>query len=271
MTILDAPTGTSLYYEDRGSGPPVLLLHSFLCSGEMWRHQVEPLARECRVINLDLRGHGRSGFATEPFTLDDLVDDALAILDHLEIERAAWAGLSIGGMMALRAALEAPERVSSLLLLDTHAGAETAYKKLKYRAMALGARLIGIRPFVPAVLSLMFGSTTRHDNPDLVREWGRRFRDLHVPSVRRGVEALVRRDSLVDRLDEIHQPALVLVGEEDASLPPPCSEEIAAGLPNATLRTIPRAGHLSALERPRLVTDAMLEFLKGRRGAGAQR
>lgn len=264
MPILDsAGHRPALYFEDHGHGtPPVLLLHSFLCSGEMWRHQVEPLARHHRVINLDLRGHGRSGFATEPFTLYDMVDDALALLDHLDVERAAWAGLSIGGMISLRAALEVPERVSSLLLFDTDAGTENAWPKLKYRALGLGASAIGIRPFVPAVIPLMFGRTSRHDNPELVREWARRFRDVHMPSVRRGIEAIIGRESLHERLGEIRHPALVVVGAEDETLPPSRARRIAAGLSDATLQEIPEAGHLSALERPRLVNDLMLDFLE---------
>lgn len=262
MPILDTPERPSLYFEDRGDGPPVLLLHSFLCSGDMWRHQVEPLARRHRVINLDLRGHGRSGFATGAFTLYDMVDDALAVLDHLGIERAAWAGLSIGGMIALRAALTAPGRVSSLLLFDTDGGAEKPFPKLKYRVLAFGASLVGIRPFVPAVLPLMFGRTTRREHPDLPREWARRFRDAHMPSVRRGVEAIVRRESMLDRLGDVPHPALVVVGAEDETLPPSRARRLAEGLPDARLREIPQAGHLSALERPRLVTDLMLGFLK---------
>lgn len=101
--------GIPLSYEVSGSGPPVVLGHSFLCSGEMWTPQVGPLALGYQVINPDLRGHGNSGVVDAPFDLYDLVDDVLAVLDHLAIERAVWAGLSIGGMVALRAAPRATQ------------------------------------------------------------------------------------------------------------------------------------------------------------------
>lgn len=254
--------GVRIYFEDLGSGAPLVLGHSFLCSGEMWRPQLQRLAERARVINIDGRGHGKSGQVNERFTLYDMVADALAVLDHLGIDRAAWAGLSIGGMVALRAALTAPERVSSLVLLDTHAGAEEPFKKLKYQAMALGIRLVGIQPFLPAVIPLFFGRTTLRTNPALVAEWRTRFTKVHVPSMLRTLDALRHRDSVVARLGEISAPSVVIVGAEDKALPPACSRQIAAALPHASLVVVPDSGHLSTLEQPEVVTAAMLAFLE---------
>jgi len=258
--------GIRIYYEEHGSGLPLVLGHSFLCSGEMWAPQVGPLAETARVINVDYRGHGRSGRSESPFTLYDLVADVVAVLDQLGVERAVWAGLSIGGMVALRAALSIPDRVSGLILLDTHAGAEAAHKKLKYLAMGLGTKLLGLRPFVPSVLRLMFGATTRSTNGALVASWREKFAVADVPSTLQCLDALMRRDRLVERLPEIDVPCLVIVGEEDVSLPPACSEQIAAGVRGATLLRVPKAGHLSTLEQPEAVTQAMLGFLGGLRG-----
>jgi pimeloyl-ACP methyl ester carboxylesterase len=227
----------------------------------MWSPQVPKLVERHRVINIDERGHGRSGKLTEPFDLYDMVDDVLAVLDHLGIENAVWAGLSIGGMVAMRAAITAPDRVSGLILVDTHAGAETPYKKLKYRAMAIGVKTIGIRPFQSAISKLMFGITTRRRNPELVKVWEERFASVDVPSMLLGLGALVRRDSVVDRLRQVDAPSLVIVGDEDASLPVACSKEIADTLPNSSLVVIPDSGHLSSLEQPGAITEAMLRFL----------
>jgi len=250
-----------IHFEDLGSGPPVVLGHSFLCSGEMWESQVPVLADRYRVINIDERGHGRSGNLAEPFDLYNMVDDVVAVLDHLGIESAVWAGLSIGGMVAMRAAITVPNRVSGLILVDTHAGAETPYKKLKYRAMAIGVKTIGTRPFLPAISKLMFGITTRRRDPELVKVWEERFASVDVPSMLLGLRALVRRDSVVDRLRSIEIPSLVIVGDEDVSLPVTCSKEIADSLPNSSLVVIPESGHLSSLEQPEAVTKAMQRFL----------
>ncbi len=262
MPDVDA-NGIRIHFEDVGSGLPVVLGHSYLCSGEMWAPQVGPLAESCRVVNIDARGHGGSGKLTQPFDLYDMVADVVAVLDALEIERAVWAGLSIGAMIAMRAAITIPGRVSSLILVDTHAGGESACKKMKYRAMSLGVRTIGVRPFLPAISKLMFGSTTRRVNPDLVDDWRQRFASVDVPSMILGADVLVRRDSVVDRLPEVEVPSLVIVGDEDVSLPPPYSREIASALPNSSLVVVPKSGHLSSLEQPEAVTEAMLGFLDG--------
>ena len=253
--------GVRIHFDDVGSGPAVVLGHSFLCSGEMWRPQVEPLSERYRVINIDGRGHGRSGALSESFSLYDMVDDVIGVLDEVEVDRAVWAGLSIGGMVAMRAAIAAPDRVAGLILVDTHAGPETTYKKIKYRAMGLGVRLLGVEPFLAAISKLMFGKTTRRRDPDLVAAWRKRFAATDVPSMLLVLGALVRRDSVVDQLRSVRIPSLVIVGDEDASLPPTLSREIADALPDASLVVIPTAGHLSALEQPREVTDAMLDFL----------
>ena len=107
----------------------------------------------------------------------------------------------------------------------------------------------------------MFGATTRRNNPRLVDEWKLHFAGAHLPSVHRCLEALMHRDSLLRRLDQITVPALVLAGEEDRSLPPLLSRRIHDRLPNSTFRLIPAAGHLSSLEQPVPVTDAIHGFL----------
>jgi len=258
--------GQSLYYEENGEGPAIVLGHSFFCSGEMWRYQVPELARSHRVVNVDYRGHGRSSPVREDFDLYDLVDDALALLDHLGIEQAIWAGLSVGGMTAMRAALTSPERVRAVILLDTDAGAERPWTKFKYRPMGAGTRLVGLRPFLPAVVKGMFGPTTCREKPQLVKEWRARFAAADAESMRHYLDLLMHRDSVVSRLDEIHVPALVIVGAEDRALPPTFSRRIDAELVDSVLVEIPRAGHLSPLERPEAVTAAMLDFIARRLG-----
>lgn len=253
--------GLDIFFEDTGTGAAVVLGHSFLCSGKMWREQVPALSSRFRVINPDLRGHGRSGAVNRPFSLYDAASDVVAVLDRLRIDRATWCGLSIGGMVALRAALTRPERVSGLILLDADAGAETTLRKLKYLAMGAGARVVGVRPFLPTITRLMFGATTRRRNPTLVDEWKKEFAGVSLPSVLRCLEALMRRDSVLELLGGIRVPALVLVGEEDQSLPPAFSRRMHELLRDSTFSVIPAAGHLSALEQPARVTSAILSFL----------
>ena len=253
--------GITIYFEEVGEGLAVVLGHSFLCSGEMWAPLIPLLAEQHRVINIDLRGHGRSSRLSQPCDVYDLVGDVVAVLDSLSIQNAVWAGLSIGGMVAMRAALTVRDRVRALVLLDTHAGSETAFKKVKYWAMNAGTKILGIRPFLPAVVPMMFGATTLRDKAELVTEWEMKFAAIDMPSIGIILGALVRRDSVVDRLPGIGVPTLVIVGSEDASLPVDYSREISEGIPDSTLLVVSEAGHLSTLEQPEVVSEAMIGFL----------
>ncbi|MFP4137624.1 MAG: alpha/beta fold hydrolase [Halomonas sp.] len=260
MGVIDHQ-GVAIAYQETGEGRPIVLLHSFLGAGEVWQAQVPALAEQHRVINVELRGHGRSGPIEGPFTLYDAVDDVIAVLDALGIPQAVWCGVSMGGMVALRGAIRHPRRVAGLVLMDTDAGAETAWHRVKYRAMGSVVSAFGFRPLLPLVAREMFGANTRRHNPGLVDETRALIARNHVPSARRCLEALMRRDSVVKRLPEIQVPALVVVGEEDRMLPPPRSRRIREGLRDASLVMIPGAGHMAPLEQPARVNAAVLAFL----------
>ncbi len=253
-------SGQEIYFDVAGEGRPIILLHAFLTSAEMWTAQVEVLSHQYRVITLDWPGHGRSAPAA-PFTLDGLTNHVVALLDHLKIDRAVWAGVSMGGMVAIRGALNYANRVSGLMLMSTHAGQETLYNKIQYRALEIVVRPFGMNPFLPAIMPLMFGATARRTNKRLVDTWREYVAGLHVPSMVHALDALMVREPLIHCLSNVVAPTLVLVGDEDKTLPPPYSEDISARIPGAKLIEIPAAGHLAALERPELVNPQILQFL----------
>lgn len=266
MTAAEAGTlereGQTIHYRAAGEGPAVILLHSFLCSSAMWQAQMEALSGQYRVVTVDLRGHGGSAPAVQPFDVYTLVQDVSAVLDELQIEQAVWGGLSLGGMVAMRAAFMAGDRVSGLILMDTHAGAERLYKKFKYRVMGLGAKWLGMPAMAGAILPLMFGRTTFATRPDLAETWRLQLAKLHVPSILKGLSGLMGRDDVRPRLKAVRVPTLILVGEEDIALPPADSEEIKTIISQAELQVIPAAGHLSSLEQPDEVNAFMLDFLE---------
>jgi len=250
-----------LVFDDVGDGPAVLLGHSFLCDRTMWAGQVPALAEHYRVLNMDIRGHGESGPVDSRCSLAELLDDALAVLDEAGVERAAWVGLSVGGMIAMRVALAHPERVAALGLLATDAGAETRWKRFKYGMLAVVAKRVGVRRMVGQINQQMLGKTTLRTRPALVAHWSRRFAGLDLRSVLNVQPAIVERENILARLPGVEAPAIVLVGQEDEALPPERSRRIAEALPDARLREVEAAGHLVAVERPALVTDSLISFL----------
>lgn len=253
--------GISLYYEVSGNGSPIVLTHSFLCDGSMFSPLVAALEHSHRVINIDMRGHGRSEASETPFTIYDLVDDVLAVLDAEGVDSAVWMGHSIGGFISLRAALTRPDRVRALVLMNSDAGPETAWKKMKYAVMKQAFLTVGPRLIVPALMPIMLGKTTNRSRPEIRSEYRKKFLSMRVRSMAPGVDAITSRDSLLDRLGRIQVPTLVIGSDEDKALPLRQSKRIADGIPGAELVVVPQAGHLAPIENPGPVKDAVTRFM----------
>ncbi len=118
--------GQRIYFQDTGGdGLPIVLAHGFLMDRSMFEPQIEAFAGEHRLITWDQRGFGQTEFDSQPFTYWDSADDCLALLDHLQLDRAVIGGMSQGGFVALRAALKAPEQVRALILWERRPGWRT--------------------------------------------------------------------------------------------------------------------------------------------------
>ncbi|GAB4115611.1 MAG: alpha/beta fold hydrolase [Sandaracinaceae bacterium] len=252
-----------LFVEDRGRGSPVVLWHSLLCDGGMWTGQVARLAEQHRVLVIDAPGHGRSAPTTRPYSLDDCVDALFAVMDAAAVAEAALVGLSWGGMVGMRAALRRPERLTSLALLDTNANAERSEVLPRYHAMAFVARRFGAVPLLLDRLEpIFFSPRTRVERPTIVRDFRERLAAMDPASIGHAVDAVIfRRKDIRSELGRIRCPTLVVCGIDDVATPVSCSEDIVRAIPGAELAFVPQAGHLSAWERPDLVTPLLLEHL----------
>ena len=160
--------GRSLHYQDHGAGFPVLLGHSYLWDSAMWAPQIQALSRTCRVIAPDLWGHGRSGpLPAGTRTLGDLAAEASRLLDALGVRECAVVGLSVGGMWGAELALREPERVRTLVMMDTHLGVEPQATQARYFQMLDTIEAIGKfpPPILDAVVPLFFRSGADLDDP----------------------------------------------------------------------------------------------------------
>lgn len=252
-----------LGYEISGEGPAILLGHSLLCSARMWDGIVPALEKSYTVINIEARGHA-SSTAPGPFTLDDLAQDWIAIMDNEKIQSAILCGLSMGGMTAMRLALIAPERVRAMILMDTSAEPEIMKKRIQYAAMLEVLLRFGhLNPLYKVVSKLMLGKTTLKERPQMGLDLYPIFKQHDPHQLQHAVRAVFDRHDIISRIPEIHVPSLVLVGEEDVATPPFRSERLAKKLPKAVLQKVPAAGHLSAVEQPQIVSRQITAFLKG--------
>jgi 3-oxoadipate enol-lactonase len=261
-----------LHYEVHGpAGDPLPLVmgHSFLCRAEMWGPLVPRLAERRRVVDVDLRGHGRSGPARSPLALEDLAADVLRLLDHLDIERAVIVGLSIGGMTGMRLAARHPDRIAAQVLISTSARGETVVKRLRYAALAAAARAVGVGPLAPRISPIMFAPATLRERPELVREWEGYWKQSHVPSILAVLEALNARADITAEISRVRCPTLVVHGARDAAIPLERAQSLARAIPGSELLVLPEAGHLLSLEAPDALFEAIERFLSRLPGRAA--
>ncbi|HEY1014611.1 MAG TPA: alpha/beta fold hydrolase [Herpetosiphonaceae bacterium] len=260
--------GVTLAYDDSGSGPPVVLLHAFPLSKEMWRGQVEALRDAYRVIAPDLRGHGGSALRGDSATMEQMADDVLALLDRLGLGRVALGGLSMGGYVALNLARRHPGRLAALVLADTRAGADSAEGREGRAATARKALEQGAPAIADQLLPKLLAPATQRDQPGLVSEVRALIEATSPAAIAAASHGMAARADSTAALPAFGAPTLVLVGAEDALTPPSESEAMRAAIPGAQLEIIPGAGHLSNLEQPAAFNQALRGFLDGLPRAG---
>lgn len=253
--------GVTLNVEVHGEGEPVLFVHGFPLSGEMWRPTVERLAG-VRAIVPDLRGHGASEAGGEP-DMERYARDLADLLDRVgEPGPVTVVGLSMGGYVAFELYRRFPERVRALVLVDTRAGPdsaeaaqgrlESAERVLREGSGGLAAEMAG-KLFAPGV-------------SEALRERWRGIMAATPPAgVAAALRAMARRHDSTETLRTLRVPVLVVVGEDDAITPPEEARRMAEAAPGARLEVVPGAGHLTPAEQPERFAALLGEFLDGLR------
>ncbi|KGM32037.1 alpha/beta fold hydrolase [Inquilinus limosus] len=258
----------SLHYIDQGSGFPVLLGHSYLWDSGMWAPQIEALSQRYRVIAPDLWGHGRSGrLPAETDGLPGLARQALALLDTLRIERFAVIGHSVGGMWGAELALQAPDRVASLVLMNTSLLPEPAASRAQYTALMDQIEAIGALPgpMLDIIVPLYFRPGLDPASP-LPAGLRQSLAGLSAERLRESVIPLGRiifgRPDGRERLRGLDPERTLLVcGAQDQPRPPAETEEM-AGIIGCRFVTVPDAGHVSGLENPDFVNRTLIAELE---------
>lgn len=262
-----------LAYQQAGRGPrPLVLVHGYTGSRLDFAGRVRELAACGRVLVPDLRGHGASGRGRDAsgYSLEALAQDLLGFLEALDLPACDLLGHSMGGMVALRAALAQPDRFASLVLMDTAARVPDGIpREALGRAWAL-AREAGMEALFQAFRAFLVADPDR-SAPDrrLEREWGDgywRWRRTNLvamdPLAYAALgQAILEQAPLLPRLPELRCPTLVLVGAEDAGFRRP-ADELEAGIPGARRVDVPDAAHQPQLENPEAWTRAILQHLE---------
>jgi 3-oxoadipate enol-lactonase len=247
-------TAVDVAYSEAGptDAPVVVLSNSLGATRGMWDPQVPALTERFRVLTYDTRGHGKSPAPAGPYAIDDLVDDVVALLDRLGVERAHVGGVSLGGMTGMRLAAREPSRVDRLAVLCSSAKPDPQGFLDRARAVRAG----GTAPLAPAIVSRWLTLDHAAAHPELVARLEMMVAGADDEGYACCCEAVGRLDLRAD-LGRIGAPTLVVSGAEDPALPPEHQRLIADGIPGAELLTVD-AAHLANLEQPLQVTGALL-------------
>ncbi len=267
MSVVRA-NGSDFHVEDHGNGSLLVLLHGFTGSAASWTPVLRELAKNHRVIAIDLIGHGGSSAPADPsrYAFEQALRDLAEVTTQLGITRASWLGYSMGGRLALGMALDYPDRVSSLILVSATAGIQDEYERLqRTEADEVMARRIegaGVEAFVAEWERLPIWESQR----TLPDEVSRAQRDIRLGNRAVGLSNSLRgmgqgaQPSYWERLGEIKVPVLLMAGALDRKFVG-IAGQMGVRIVDATLSVIPDAGHAVHLERPREFIDDVRTFL----------
>jgi 3-oxoadipate enol-lactonase len=255
--------GVSLYYEEVGSGPPLLLIPGLGQSRIAYATVAPLLADRYRVITFDNRGTGRSDVPPGPYTIEDMATDAAGLVDELGIGPVATVGWSMGGVILQSMLIDHADRLASAILLSTL----PSYTEIQHPWLdgLLALRQAGVDPIVLGAASMPWAFTPMmlvdHTRLRAMLELGAQDPE---PTSDEGFAAQAQAIREFDRRDELHTvrtPTLVLVGAEDVLTPPSQSVEIAERIPGSKLVVLPRGSHGMLLEFPAQTLQAIEDFL----------
>ena len=260
--------GFEMYYEDIGKGVLVVFIH--VLGGESrpdWSFFIPDLSKEIRCITLDLRGHGRSEKPDHPYTQSMFADDVAALLDYLKIDEAYYCGVSLGGGIAMKSALNHPEKVRGLVLVDTDARMPAETTEVLNKLGQAAEK--GVDAYIKEAMETYFHPMFVKRHKDDV--------DVFVESMRTRewvAETFARVDQgyalepydIREELRNIRVPTLIIHGREDKIIPYEEAVLIHKEIKNSKLVPIPFASHLSAIERRDFFIDLLLYFVEEQEG-----
>lgn len=256
--------GARIAYEETGDGPETIVFaHGLLWDGYMFHKQVAALRDRYRCVTFDFRGQGQSEVTRSGYDMDSLTLDAALLIERLGYAPVHYAGLSMGGFVAMRLAARRPELLRSLILMETSAEPEPVRNIPKYRMFYRVARILGPGAVAGRVMPIMFGQTFLND-PARAKEraeWRTRASTNHRVGIGRATEGVVSRKGVTDEIGAITLPTLIIVGDQDVATVPDKARRIHELIAGSRLVVVPGAGHTSTIEEPEAVTAAIEAFL----------
>ena len=241
---------------------PVVFIHGFPFSHEMWKGQLDVVAKEFRGIAYDIRGHGASYVGDGQYTIEGHVDDLIALLDHLKVPKAVIVGLSMGGYITLRALERNPERFRAAILCDTRSDADSNEGRLKRFASIASVKRNGSAAFADEFVKNVFAEESFQKRPDAIEAIRTIIRRTPELSIAGTLLALASRTDTTASLSNIKIPTMILVGQLDVTTPPSASQAMHEQIPSSEFHIVPHAAHMSNIENAAFFNEKLMAFLR---------
>lgn len=254
--------GFNMFYKEQGTNNvPVLFIHGFPLSSDIWDEQLNTLSNKTKVIAPDLRGFGKSEFTDVLYSMELFAYDLKSLLDSLNIKKVILAGLSMGGYIAFSFYRLFQTSVYAMMLIDTRAGADNEVGKKNRILLAQRARMGEKEKIVNEWVEKLLSSQTIKTKHDIVSKIRQIIFDTQSETIARVSLAMMERHDSTSLLKDITCPTLVMVGEEDKLTPVEEARLMASQIRNAKLEIIKHASHLTCIESPEQVNKALIKFL----------
>ncbi len=256
--------GVDLYYRDDGAGDPVLFIQGLGVDHRGWAGVTRPLSSSFRCISFDNRDVGRSSVVEAPYDVIDMMEEAVGLLDALEIARADIVGTSMGGVIAQEMAIRHPERVRRLVLVTTYTSGDPRGSAI-FEGQALLRRTLSREDYCRATFWSVYSHQDYRRDDGFIETMIARTAGNDLWQSQDAYERHVRAVTTAnteDRLTKIAAPTLILAGAEDILTPMRFSETLAREIPDNRLDVIEGAGHGMVWSHPDVVVDRVTAFLR---------
>lgn len=255
--------GTTLVYNDQGpkDAPVLVMCHSLFFDQTMFAHQTEYFSKTIRIVSYDLRDQGQSARSDlKSVDMNTHTDDAIALIEALNLAPCFFAGNSMGGFIALRLASRRPDLLKGCIVLGS--SGELEYKLSDFSPLIDGVNAQGTEPFIDTLMYIMFGDNYLADaSRASEREYWRDHMLKLGPDIARSAHGVIHRTGVLDEIKDCKVPMLILAGEQDHAYEVPLSHNIAQTVADSQMFVIPKAGHSVALEQPKIVNEYISDFI----------
>ncbi len=244
------------------SKQPIIFVHGFPYDHTMWDKQIDHLKDDYYCVTYDIRGLGSSSVGDGQYTMESYVDDLLEIISELKLTKPVLCGLSMGGYMAFRAIERSQDTFGALILSDTRAEADSDEGKLIRASKIKQINEEGIEAFVDSFVPTCFAHDTIVNRSDLFQSVLNKCKTNDPIGVKGALIAMLSRTDTTNYLSNISIPTLIIVGENDALTPPAVMKSLNESIPNSKFVVISDSGHMTPIEKPEAVNEAISDFMK---------